>query len=199
MDLTALFFYVTNRDLHPANVLVTKEIFPTDVPRFRESYQYLLSDFGQGMVFGDGLVTSSSNGRFLCAIGPYIAPEVLAGQSKSAESDVFSFGRIGRKIINLWKWIKSDKGMELESVPTVIKDILDRCVGKAAQRPNMRAVVSLLDDLEMVIDNDETTEWSPLNVDEKEYLADKPQLISSTEDNSLEAKVVALDHASGYL
>lgn len=129
----------------------------------------------------------------MCAVGRYVSPEVLAGQSKSAKSDIYSFGRIGRKIVHLWKWIR---GGNLERIPTVMKTVLDQCVLLARdERPEMRSVVRLLEDWEdeVVVGK---ARWSPWAVDEKEYSADKPRVVlDDGELSEIEADMSRLEHA----
>jgi len=187
---------IIHGDLHPANILVSKRYYPTAAsPTHREEYTYLLSDFGQGkrVRLDVGLVTSSSTGRFVCARGQYISPEVLAGQSKSIKSDVYAFGRIGRKVIHFWRWMRTEpksgytgEGGDLERLPAVLKGILDRCVIKARdERPEIAPLVRPLEDLGNTI-VDGTAEWCPWVVNEKEYLADKPRVVLVSSDGELE-------------
>jgi len=143
-------------------------------------------------------MTSSSSGRFMCPVGHYIAPEVLAGRSKSVESDAYSFGRIGQKIINLRRWIKLSSGnsdSETSTVPTVMKAILDQCVADdKTGRPKMPGVIGQLEDLEKSIEKKEA-KWSPWVVDEKEYLADKPQIVSAGDLSRADAELASLLNA----
>lgn len=171
-----------------------------------EGYTFLLSDFGQGKHFDDDLIASSTKRKFLRPVGRYIAPEVLAGNDKSTESDVYSFGRIGQKIINLKRWIKSESSNGfgtngIDTVPTVIKTILDQCTsGIRTDRPKWAAVTDSLENLETSIEKREA-KWTPWIVDdsaEREYLADRP-LVSSTGDLSrIEAELSDLKHALGW-
>jgi serine/threonine protein kinase len=150
--------------LHPGNVLVTKQSFSAELTDHSAEYKYLLADFGEGKhIAGAGRSITSSNGRLVCAIGKYVAPEVLEGSRGSVEADVYSFGRIGQAIVSLRKCICADHGNnDSETIPTALKEILDQCTSQnCSERPKIRDVVRKLEYLSENI-KDHTASWSSL-------------------------------------
>ena len=151
---------------------------------------------------GDGFVTSSSTGNFICQIGPYIAPEVRAGKSKSHASDAYSFGRVGRKIINLWRWIVSESSQPvyaLDTVPKGLKTILDQCIAENPEgRPEMGLVCSQLEKLEPLVEAGQV-EWVDWIVDRQEFLEDKPIKSNIGDLSQAEAELedIEIEHAMG--
>jgi len=90
---------VLHKDLKPANILV--------VPGSSETWQIKLADFGSASLFdpsrlqvlgitnlGFTHTASLESGVALTGTLMYLAPEVLAGQSPSAEADVYALGVI---------------------------------------------------------------------------------------------------------
>jgi hypothetical protein len=98
------------------NILVTDRYYPNDV-KISHEYQYLLSDLGEGKVLRDEpeLNDQTAHHASYGAIDPR-APEVRGNHGWSPAAEVFSYGVIACKILDLRSYFSSGEPP---------KDILD--------------------------------------------------------------------------
>jgi eukaryotic-like serine/threonine-protein kinase len=135
---------VLHKDLKPANILV--------VPADNGGWQVRLADFGSASLFDPSRLqalgitnlgftqTASLEAQALTGTLMYMAPEVLAGQSPSADADVYALG------VMLYQLTIGDfrkplaPGWEAEiQDPLLREDIADAACGDPAKRLNSAA------------------------------------------------------------
>lgn len=162
------------------NILVTDSFISHDF-QFPHEFKYLISDVGEGKILRDGIEFEDPSEN-LASYGAteFRAPEVQAGTGWSMKADVFSFGIIAIKAMQMRRiccageppsWVMDsstcdtshEHGAEDEDeiVPVAFKKAIELCLQFSIQdRPNMRLIVEILDDLavEFVVLPDDSLE-----------------------------------------
>lgn len=140
------------RDLHPNNVLIARTYYVND-----SEDHAIVTDIGEGKILDARGIENSAGASYGCS--EFRAPEVHGAQGWSLAADVFSFGVICCKVLELRanvstgpvptalrQFISGSDGEEL--VPEEIKSILEGCLKpEAINRPTIRSVITDLNNL----------------------------------------------------
>lgn len=150
------------RDLHPNNVLAHKRPRTTDT-LYSDELAYLISDFGEGKMLSDRELDIAGE-----SIGAkqFRAPEIRGGKGWTAKADVFAFGVLTCKLLDMRAQICSEidstansEGQESQdwhALPRSLKEVLEACLRpEPHHRPDIRRVVLFLDEISVsLIDDD---------------------------------------------
>lgn len=171
------------RDLHDENILVTLREYPNDPHQFE--YKVMLSDVGEGkMLFPSAADPDLPEGYYASYGNPeYRAPEVQGPSGWTEAADVWSFGVIAVKLLEMRRsicdgscaippWVLEevqeeypDKDFSHTSrdmgfiVPLSLKRVLEPCLRhNPNERPAAHAAAMSLDEVSMEFFNDDEEE-----------------------------------------
>ncbi|KAF5720072.1 Ypk2p [Fusarium mundagurra] len=114
---------VLHRDLHDENILVTLKEFPND-PINPFEYQYMLSDVGEGKMLNPyGTDPNLPEGHYASYGNPqYRAPEVNGSSGWTKAADVWAFGMLCVKLLEMRRSICGD----WSKIPPWVLDVLQK-------------------------------------------------------------------------
>jgi protein tyrosine kinase len=150
------------------NILVTDRYYALDASN-PHSYSFLISDIGEGKMLRQGQeFRDPSNHLASYGAVEFRAPEVRGGEGWTTNAEVFSFGVIACKVLQIRNAVctaappnnlvaklrrKSHRSLlDAETMTYFVPSILREAIGPCLEylpvrRPTMRQVVQLLDDL----------------------------------------------------
>jgi serine/threonine protein kinase len=142
-----------SRDLHPNNVLVARAVYVND-----SEDHAIVTDIGEGKILDIRDIDTSAGASYGCS--EFRAPEVHGGQGWSSAADVFSFGVLCCKVLELrgqvcarvpiptilQQAIPLSDGEEI--APKDFAEAVKSCLSSdPGLRPSIRSVITHLDDL----------------------------------------------------
>lgn len=130
-------------DLHDKNVLVTKRLHGADY-KYPETYSPVLIDFGRGIAVNTFAPNNSgSDDKMTASLGSTSKEIPIENQEYCIAGDIDAYGAL------TWELSKRFMRLKKTKIPRAVVDIFAKCMAiKEEDRPTMREVVKMFDELE---------------------------------------------------